>query len=81
MIISYALLVLAVVFVPKIEKHQINIIVDSDNKILNALDVARFVFEKAKNIEIIRTMHPEFFYMFEADEKQVLKVEQNDFER
>ena len=61
-----------------IGNHQIDVVTDSNNKVLSALDVAQYVFEKAKDIEIFRKMHPDFFHMFELDEKQ---TKENDFER
>lgn len=49
----------------KVDKSQIEIITDDNNKVLSAYDVAKYVYEKAKNIEVIRNMHSDFFYMFE----------------
>lgn len=49
----------------KIDKSQIEIITDDNNKVLSAYDVAKYVYEKAKNIEVIRNIHFDFFYMFE----------------
>ena len=49
----------------KIDKSQIEIITDDNNKVLSAYDVAKYVYERAKNIEVIRNIHPDFFYMFE----------------
>lgn len=64
-----------------ISKDQIAIVTDSSNKVLTALDFAKFVFEKAKNIDIFREMHPAFFEMFEVEEEQNLQQEESDFER
>lgn len=52
-----------------IDKANLDVVTDSDNKVLTAYDVARYVFERAKNIEIFRNMHPEFFDMFEIKEQ------------
>jgi len=49
----------------KIDKSKINIITDSNNKVLSAYDVAKNVYERAKNIDVIRNRHGDFFYMFE----------------
>lgn len=64
-----------------IYKEQIDIITDSNKKVLSAWDVSAFIFEKAKNIEIFREMNPEFFFMFEQEEKKILQNEIDDFER
>lgn len=64
-----------------ISKDQIDIVTDSNNKVLTALDVAKFVFEKAKDIDVFREMHPAFFDMFELEEEQNLQHEVSDFER
>ena len=50
--------------------NQLDVITDSNNKVLSAFDVAKFIFEKVKNIDIFKEFHPEFFYMFELEEKQ-----------
>lgn len=49
----------------KIDKSQIDIITDDNNKVLSAYDVVKYIYNKAKDIEVIRNMHPDFFYMFE----------------
>lgn len=64
-----------------IETNQIDIVTNSEKKVLSALDVTRFIYEKAKDKEIFKNMHPEFFYMFELEEKQVSQDDQIDFER
>ena len=64
-----------------IGNHQIDVVIDSDNKVLSALDVAQYVFDRAKDKEIFRKMHPEFFHMFELDEKQIPKDMEDDFGR
>ena len=52
-----------------IDKSSLDIITDSDNKVLTAYDVARYVYERAKNIEIFRNMHAGVFDMFEIIEQ------------
>ncbi len=52
----------------KIDKSKLDIITDSDNKVLSAYDVASYIYEKAKNIEVFRKMHDDFFHMFEMKE-------------
>lgn len=64
-----------------IEKNQIDIVTDSNNKVLSALDVAEYVFEKAKDKDIFRKNHPEFFHMFELKDKQISGSMEEDFEK
>ena len=64
-----------------IGNHQIDIVTDSNNKVLSALDVAQYIYEKAKDIEDFREMHPGFFHMFELDEKQIKEKVEDDIER
>ena len=52
-----------------IDKSKVDIITDSNETVLSAYDVARFVYERAKNIDVIRNMHEDFFYMFEMREQ------------
>ena len=52
-----------------IDKSKINIITDANNKVLSAYDVAKNVYERAKNIDVFRNMHEDFFYMFEMKGK------------
>ena len=61
----------------KITPNQIDIITDSNNKVLSAYDVAMYVYEKAKNINVFRQMHENFFYMFEMREKADIASEKN----
>lgn len=49
----------------KIDNSNIDIITDSNNKVLSAYDVAKYVYNRAKDIEVFRNMHNDFFYMFE----------------
>lgn len=49
----------------KIDKSQLEIITDENNKVLSAYDVAQYIYNKAKDIEVFRKMHNDFFYMFE----------------
>lgn len=49
----------------KIDKSQLEIITDENNKVLSAYDVAQYIYNKAKDIEVFRNMHNDFFYMFE----------------
>lgn len=53
----------------EIDKSKVDIITDSNETVLSAYDVARFVYERAKNIDVIRNMHEDFFYMFEMREQ------------
>lgn len=52
-----------------IDKSKVDIITDSNETVLSAYDVASFVYEREKNIDIIRNMHEDFFYMFEMREQ------------
>lgn len=49
----------------KIDKSQIKIITDDNNKVLNAYEVAEYIYKRTKDIDIFRNMHSDFFYMFE----------------
>lgn len=49
----------------KIDNSNIDIVTDSNNKVLSAYDVAKYVYNRAKDIEVFRNMHNDFFYMFE----------------
>lgn len=53
----------------KIDSANLDIVTDSDNKVLSAYDVARHIYERTKNIDIFRNMHEDFFYMLEMEEK------------
>lgn len=63
-----------------IGKDQLDIVTNSNNEALTALDVARLVYERAKDKAILREMYPEFFRMFELDERQVSQDEKSDIE-
>lgn len=52
----------------KIDTSSIDIVTDNNNKVLSAYDVAKYVYNKAKDIEVFRNMHNDFFYMFEIKE-------------
>ena len=53
----------------KIDSTKVDIITDSNNKVLSAYDVAKNIYERAKDIDAIRDMHEDFFYMFEMMEQ------------
>lgn len=55
----------------KIDKSRLEILTDSNKKVLTAYDVAKYVYEKAKNIEVLRKMHGGFFEMFEMGEQNI----------
>lgn len=61
-----------------IDKSKIDIITNSNNQILSAYDVAMYVYERAKDIEIFKNMHKDFFYMFEMDKKDKREKEKID---
>lgn len=52
----------------RIDKSKIRVITNSDNQVLNAYDVAKYIYEKAKDKEVFRIMHDDFFEMFEITE-------------
>lgn len=54
-----------------IDKSNLSIITDSNNNVLSAYDVAKYVYEKAKNIDVFREEHEDFFYMFEGIEQNI----------
>lgn len=56
-----------------IDSSKVDIITDSENKVLSAYDVAMNVYERAKNIDVIRDRHGDFFYMFEMREQDAVK--------
>ena len=62
----------------KIDKSKIDIITNSDDKVLTAYEIAKNIYERAKNIDAIRNMHEEFFYMFEMQGKDEFKKEDSD---
>ena len=47
-----------------IDKSQLQLITDS-GRTMSAYDVAKFIYEKAKDKEAFRYMHEDFFHMFE----------------
>lgn len=49
----------------EIDKSQLELITDENNKVLSAYDVAQYIYIKAKDIDVFREMHSNFFYMFE----------------
>jgi hypothetical protein len=53
----------------RIDKEKLDIVTDFDDKVLTAYDVAKYVYEKAKNKDIFREMHKHFFEMFEMKEQ------------
>lgn len=65
-----------------IDKSRLDIVTDSEEKVLSAYDVAMYVYERAKNIEVFRSMHRQFFDMFEMKEQSTIQEENtDDFER
>lgn len=52
----------------RIDKSKIHVITNSDNQVLSAYDVAKYIYEKAKDKEVFRIMHDDFFEMFEITE-------------
>ena len=61
-----------------IDKSNVDIITDSNGKVLTAYDVAKYVYERAKNIEVFRGMHREFFNMFEMRDQNIIKDKNSD---
>ena len=53
-----------------IESSKLCIITDHDNQVLSAYDVLFYVYEKAKDIDVFRVMHEDFFSMFELMEQE-----------
>ena len=52
----------------RIDKSKIRVITNSDNQVLSAYDVAKYIYENAKDKEVFRIMHDDFFEMFEITE-------------
>lgn len=66
----------------QINPNQIDIVTDSNNKILSAYEVARYIYDKAKNLYPIRDRHEKFFYMFEMEQEKSEDIDHNsDYER
>ncbi len=53
-----------------IDKSKLSLIVDRNHHVLSAYDVAYYVYEKAKDIDVFRVMNNDFFTMFEFTEKE-----------
>ena len=54
-----------------IDSSKLDLITDSNNKVLTAYDVALHIYEKAKNIEVFREHHEKLFHMFEMENKNI----------
>lgn len=66
----------------QINPNQIDIVTDSNNKILSAYEIARYIYDKAKNLYPIRDRHEKFFYMFEMEQEKSEDIYHNsDYER
>jgi len=61
-----------------IDSSKLDILTDSNNKVLTAYDVAMNVYERAKNIDVIRDRHGDFFYMFEMNEQDRMEKPNHD---
>lgn len=61
-----------------IDKSKLELITQNDN-VMSAYDVCKFIYEKAKNIDIFREMNEDFFYMMDRgfpkqEQKETEKV-------
>lgn len=63
----------------KIDKSNLDVVTDSANKVLSAYDVAKYIYEKAKDKEVFRRRHDCFFHMFEMEEQNITIKGGNDF--
>lgn len=54
-----------------IDKSKLYVITDANNNLLSAYDVALHIYEITKSKDIFRTMHEDFFYMFENIDQQL----------
>ena len=61
----------------QINPNQIDIVTDSNNKILSAYEVARYIYDKAKDLYPIRDRHEKFFYMFEKEQEKSEDIDYN----
>jgi len=61
-----------------IDSSKLDILTDFNNKVLTAYDVAMNVYERAKNIDVIRDRHGDFFYMFEMNEQDRMEKPNHD---
>lgn len=50
-----------------IDNDKIKIITDNEGNIISAYDVVSFIYEKVKEIDIVREMNEDFFEMMETD--------------
>lgn len=57
-----------------IDPSQLELVTDSNNNVMSAYDVAYYLYEKAKDIDIFRNMHSDFFNMFE-DMEQIANID------
>ena len=61
-----------------IDKSKLQLITENDN-VMSAYDVCKFIYEKAKNIDVFREMNDDFFYMMDRgfpkqEQKETEKV-------
>lgn len=61
-----------------IDKNNVDLIIDSNNKVLSACDVAKYIYEKAKDIDVFRKCHSGFFYMFEMEKQSEIDTQNNE---
>lgn len=59
-----------------IDKSKIELIT-KDGNVMSAYDVCKYIYDKAKDIEVFRDMHNDFFYMMDRDNPQ----EKNNIEK
>ena len=64
-----------------IKPNQIDIVTDSNNKVLSAYDVARYVYDRAKDLQPIRHRHSKFFYMFEMEQENAKNIKRENNEK
>ena len=60
------------------EEVYFRVITENDN-VMSAYDVCKFIYEKAKNIDVFREMNDDFFYMMDRgfpkqEQKETEKV-------
>lgn len=55
-----------------IDKTKIKIITDSNHNVLSAYDVAFYIYQKTRNIDVFRFFHGDFFSMFETGKQNAI---------
>lgn len=55
-----------------IEPSKVSLITDNNNRVLSAYDVAGYIYEKGKDVDVFRFMHDDFFYLFDQVQQNTM---------